>query len=71
MGSRVGPTEFVKSLPFPKDLVGRLITTKNFMIPSQNSIFAIGDCSTIENVELPRLCTGSHAGSKVFSNIFE
>jgi NADH:ubiquinone reductase (non-electrogenic) len=60
----VGPTEFVKSLPFPKDSYGRLITTENFMIPSQNFIFAIGDCSTIENMDLPASAQVAMQGAK-------
>ncbi len=59
-----GPTDFVKSLPYPKDRTGRLLTTENFLIPGKNSIFAIGDCATLEQHELPATAQVAMQGGK-------
>ncbi len=48
----VAPVEFVKSLPFEKEK-GRLITDEYFRVPGRDSIFAIGDCATIRDHNLP------------------
>jgi len=64
----VGPTEFVKSLPFPKDKYGRIITNPNFLVKSQDSIFAIGDCSTIENFDLPTSAQVAMQGAKFLAS---
>jgi NADH:ubiquinone reductase (non-electrogenic) len=48
------PNDFVKSLEFPKDPRGRLIVDNYLRIKGSENIFAIGDCSTQENSNLPQ-----------------
>ncbi len=50
-------TELVKRLDFPKDKRGKIITDASFRVKKDDgfydNIFAVGDCSAIENLELP------------------
>ena len=48
-----GPTSFVQGLPLPCDRGGRLITDRYFRVQGEERIYAIGDCSTMENAALP------------------
>ncbi|EEC71737.1 hypothetical protein OsI_04297 [Oryza sativa Indica Group] len=41
----VGPSSFVKSLPFPKSPGGRIGVDEWLRVPSARDVFAIGDCS--------------------------
>ncbi|KMZ75479.1 NADH dehydrogenase [Zostera marina] len=41
----VGPSPFIKSLPFPKSLGGRIGVDDWLRVPSEQDIFSIGDCS--------------------------
>lgn len=41
----IGPTRFVRNLPFEKDRLSRLQVDDCFRIPGHDNIFAVGDCS--------------------------
>jgi NADH:quinone reductase (non-electrogenic) len=47
-----GPTEFVKNVPLPKDPKSRLIIDRYFRVRGYESIYALGDCSVIEEQPL-------------------
>jgi NADH:ubiquinone reductase (non-electrogenic) len=47
------PTEFVKGLDLPKDGAGRLKVGPDLKVQGEESIYALGDCSIIENAPLP------------------
>jgi NADH:ubiquinone reductase (non-electrogenic) len=49
----VGPTELVRSLPLSKDKSFRLVTDEYFRLDGTGSVFAIGDCVTIQGKSLP------------------
>jgi NADH:ubiquinone reductase (non-electrogenic) len=49
----IGPTVFVQSLDLPKDTRGRLLTDPLLRVVNLESIYAIGDCAQIENLQLP------------------
>jgi NADH:ubiquinone reductase (non-electrogenic) len=49
----VGPTEFVRDLPFEKDRAGRLITDAYLRLKGFPNIYAAGDCMTIEGRPFP------------------
>lgn len=49
----IGPTEFVQSLSFQKDTAGRIITDEYFRVLSEPEIFALGDCATVGDTNLP------------------
>ncbi len=48
-----GPTAFVKSLPFPKDKAGRLLTDRYLRVQGTTDIFALGDCATLQDYTQP------------------
>jgi NADH:ubiquinone reductase (non-electrogenic) len=47
------PTPFVKNLSLPKDGAGRLIVGADLKVKGEDSIYALGDCCTIEGNPLP------------------
>ncbi len=47
------PVSFVKNIPLEKDKQGRIVVDSFFRAKSNNSIYAIGDCSVVENAPLP------------------
>ncbi len=48
-----GPTAFAGSVPLPKDRQGRLITDDYFVVRGTSDIYALGDCSLVEQHPLP------------------
>lgn len=48
-----GPNAFVKSLPFPKDRAGRLLTDRYLRVLNATDIFALGDCATLQDYTQP------------------
>ena len=62
-------TDFVKELDFEKDKFGRLITKENFLIKGETSIFAIGDCSTIEGMDMPATAQVAMQSGKFLANL--
>jgi len=44
----IGPTRFVRKLPFEKDRLSRLVVDDYFRIPGHDNIFAVGDCAVRE-----------------------
>lgn len=46
-------TEFVRSLPFPKDRASRLLTDEYFRVHGHADIYSLGDCATIDGNLLP------------------
>ncbi|KAH7366211.1 hypothetical protein KP509_18G068100 [Ceratopteris richardii] len=52
----VGPSGFVKSLPLPKSLDGRIGVDENLKVPGFEDMYAIGDCAGfVESVGKPVL----------------
>lgn len=49
----VGPTSFVRTLPFAKSKTSRILTDEWFRVKSCDTVYAIGDCATFESFELP------------------
>lgn len=49
----IGPTPFVQNVTLPKDRKSRLIIDEYFRVRGYERIYALGDCSVIENGELP------------------
>jgi NADH:ubiquinone reductase (non-electrogenic) len=47
-----GPTEFVKNVPLPRDPKNRLIIDRFFRVRGHTSIYALGDCSVIDEQPL-------------------
>jgi NADH:ubiquinone reductase (non-electrogenic) len=47
------PTEFVKALDLPKDRAGRLIVGPDLRVKDEESVYALGDCSLLEEKPLP------------------
>ena len=47
------PTDFVKGLDLPKDRAGRLLIGPDLRVKGEESIYALGDCSSIEEKPLP------------------
>lgn len=48
-----GPTPFVQGLPFEKDRRSRLVTDEYLHVMGTDNIYALGDCATIRDRELP------------------
>ena len=63
------PVDFVKELNFEKDKFGRIITTEHFLIKGETSIFAIGDCSTIEGMDMPATAQVAMQSGKFLANL--
>lgn len=49
----IGPTPFAKAVDLPRDRKSRIIIDGYFQVKGQDNIYALGDCSVIENGELP------------------
>lgn len=47
------PTEFVTGLDLPKDRAGRLLVGPDLKVKGEESIYALGDCSSVEEKPLP------------------
>lgn len=48
-----GPTDLVRSLPFRKDRLERILVDSYFRVLDTRNIFAMGDCATAENQSFP------------------
>ncbi len=59
----VAPVEFVKNLPFEKEK-GRLITDEYLRLSGQDSIYALGDCATLRDQDLPMTAQVAEQGGK-------
>jgi len=49
----IGPTDLAEALPFPKDRSVRLLTDRYFLVHGTTDVYAMGDCATIEGLNLP------------------
>lgn len=49
----IGPQDIVRDIDLPKDRARRLITDGHFRVKEGKNIYAIGDCATIEDEQLP------------------
>lgn len=49
----VGPSPFIRSLPFPKSTSGRLLTDEWFRVQEYEAIYALGDCASFATLEFP------------------
>lgn len=49
----IGPSVFVKSLPFEKDESSRIVTDEFFRVPGVDEIYALGDCATPRGKNFP------------------
>jgi NADH:ubiquinone reductase (non-electrogenic) len=49
----IGPTDLAAALPFPKDRSLRLLTDRYFLVKGTTGVYALGDCATIEGLNLP------------------
>lgn len=43
-----GPTDFIRNVDWPKDKAGRLIVDSHLRVIGHDSIYAIGDCATLQ-----------------------
>lgn len=66
----IGPTPFVQALPFPKDRGGRLTTDAYFAVDPERSIFAIGDCATRSDHELPATAQVAQQEGEYLAKLF-
>ena len=49
----IGPTSFARNVNLPKDSRSRFVIDRYFRVKGYENIYALGDCSVIENGELP------------------
>ena len=48
-----GPTDFVRGTTLPRDRADRILTDRTFRVRDTEAVYAIGDCSTMEETPLP------------------
>jgi NADH:ubiquinone reductase (non-electrogenic) len=49
----IGPTDLAAVLPFPKDRNSRLLTDRYFLVNGTADVYAVGDCATFGDLNLP------------------
>ena len=49
----IGPTDLASALPFPKDQNSRLLTDRHFLVHGTADVYAVGDCATFGDLNLP------------------
>jgi len=63
-------TQFVSSQQLPKNPTGRILTNRYFQVTGYANIFAIGDCATIEEEELPATAQVAMQSGKYLGRYF-
>jgi NADH:ubiquinone reductase (non-electrogenic) len=65
------PTPFVAGLPFVLDRRGLVVTDEYFAVKGANDIYAIGDCSSIEGLNLPATAQVAQQEGKYLARSFQ
>jgi NADH:ubiquinone reductase (non-electrogenic) len=65
-----GPTELVRSLPFIKDQVQRIITDRHFCVLNEKDVFALGDCANIDEHPLVATAQVAIQSGKYLAKLF-
>lgn len=63
-------TQFVSSQQLPKNSTGRILTNRYFHVTGYANIFAIGDCTTIEEEDLPATAQVAMQSGKYLGRYF-
>lgn len=63
-------TEFVSSQQLPKNPTGRILTNRYFQVTGYSKIFAIGDCATVEEEDLPATAQVAMQSGKYLGRYF-
>jgi len=63
-------TQFISSQQLPKNPTGRILTNRYFQVTGFTNIFAIGDCATIEEEDLPSTAQVAMQSGKYLGRYF-
>ena len=64
-----GPTEFARRIGLPKDRTERIIVDRTFRVRDTEGVYAIGDCSVIEETPLPATAQAAQQQGKHLARI--
>ena len=64
----VQPNNLIESLNLKKDNFGRILTKRSLQSLEYSDIFALGDCSSIQNVQLPSTAQVAMQQSEIVAN---
>lgn len=66
----IGPTAFVRSLPFATTQNSRIIVDRHLRIKGYSNIYALGDCATMEEINLPATSQVAQQEGRYLARLF-